>query len=161
MYWALAGVWVAFFLVWVALVFSPGKRRRGLRLFLFVLPLVMFGNSLVLADYFTTCPCLQCPLGLTPATRALSASIYAFHIGRLVVFPLSLYVIATGCGTIYAQVLHFPCTYHALTTRICTYWHAYHLPAGAAAGLARRRPRLRWLRHIARLLHRPQRQPYR
>ena len=38
MYWALAGVWVAFFLVWAALVFSPGKRRRGLRLFLFVRP---------------------------------------------------------------------------------------------------------------------------
>jgi len=34
----------------------------------------------------------------------LAASIYTFHIGRLVVFPLSLYVIATGCGTIYAQV---------------------------------------------------------
>jgi len=46
-YWALAGVWVAFFLVWLALVLSPGKRRRGLRLFLFVLPLVMFGNSVV------------------------------------------------------------------------------------------------------------------
>ena len=101
MYWALAGIWVAFFLVWAALVLSPGKRRRGLRFFLFVLPLVMFGNSIVQVDVYTTCPCLQCPWG---ATRALAASIYAFHIGRLVVFPLCLYIIATGCGTIYAQV---------------------------------------------------------
>ena len=106
MYWALAGVWVAFFLVWAALVLSPGKRRRGLRLFLFVLPLIMFGNSIVHIDVHTTCPCLlkHCLLTHLSGTSALSTSLYTFHIGRLVVFPLSLYVIATGCGTIYAQV---------------------------------------------------------
>ena len=106
MYWALAGVWVAFFLVWAALVLSPGKRRRGLRLFLFVLPLIMFGNSIVHVDVHTTCPCLlkHCLLTHLSGTSALSTSLYTFHIGRLVVFPLSLYVIATGCGTIYAQV---------------------------------------------------------
>mgnify|MGYP001197946795 CR=1 FL=1 len=102
MYWAIAGVWAAFFLIWaathvnkcrrrlrdvpeapawcasggrapaalsacrgratlrtlrtlrtrttapqVALVFSPGKRRRGLRLFLFVLPIVMFCHGII------------------------------------------------------------------------------------------------------------------
>ena len=106
MYWALAGVWVAFFLVWAALVLSPGKRRRGLRLFLFALPLVMFSNSIVNVDVYTTCPCLltHCLLTHLSGTSALSTSLYTFHIGRLVVFPLSLYVIATGCGTIYAQV---------------------------------------------------------
>ena len=104
MYWIFAGMWFSSFLVWTALVFSPGKRRLGLRLFLFLLPVVMFGACIVQVHTYTICPCFQCPYMDWAARRALVASIYAFNIGRLVVFPLSMYVIATGCGTIYSQM---------------------------------------------------------
>ena len=71
MYWIFAGMWFSSFLVWTALVFSPGKRRLGLRLFLFLLPVVMFGACIVQVHTYTICPCFQCPYMDWAARRAL------------------------------------------------------------------------------------------
>ena len=105
MYWVFGAIWISFFFVWAASTFSPGKRRKGLRAFLFLLPLAQFGNCVIQVHTYTVCPCLYCS-GVHSYTgyKSLIAARHTLDIIRLVVFPLCLYVIATGCGTIHPRL---------------------------------------------------------
>ena len=71
-----------------ASVFSPGKRRRGLRIFLFILPIIQAANHAVEVHTYTVCPCLQCMFSSWSAYETFVRTLYVFSIARLVVFPL-------------------------------------------------------------------------
>ena len=73
MYWIFGAIWISLLFVWTASTFSPGQRRKGLRVLLFLLPLAQFGNCVVQARKYTVCPCLYCSGVYSEVRRARRA----------------------------------------------------------------------------------------